>query len=104
MSQDSPAHAIPPAAENFEAPERRYTDAQLARLLELSNSIDCECPNHLAKLVENLVAFELYSKNCENRNEADRQVHAYLYQRTAAARAIMEEALEHLARFEEIEV
>lgn len=87
-----------------EVPPRRYTEEQLARLLEISSEVDCECPNHLAILVSRLVAFEDYSKDCENRNEEDAKVHAYLYRRTAAARAIMEEALEELARFEGIEV
>ena len=88
----------------FEAPQRRYTDEQLARLLEISSAIDCECPNHLAKIVEGLIAFELYSKDCENRNEEDAKIHAMLYRRTSQARAIMEEALEELVVFEKLEV
>ncbi len=31
----------------------RYTREQLGKLMEVSSSIECECPNHLAQLVEN---------------------------------------------------
>jgi len=36
--------------------ERRYDDAQLARLVEVSSALDCECPNHLATIAASLVA------------------------------------------------
>lgn len=98
------ADSLPSPDADFELPPRHYTDAQLARLLEVSSVVECECPNHLAKLVASLVDFETYAADCENRNADDAQVHAYLYQKTAAARAIMEEALYELARFEKIEV
>lgn len=88
----------------FDAPPRRYTDAQLARLLEISSDVDCECPNHVSKIVTGLVDFETYSKNCENRNEEDAHIHAMLYRASARARAIMEEAMAELLDFEKIEV
>ena len=88
----------------FQAPERLYTDEQLAKLLEISSAVDCECPNHLAKLVENLIAFELYSKDCESRNEEDAKIHAMLYQRSAEARAVMEKALKELVIYEKLVV
>lgn len=82
----------------------RYSPEQLGVLLEVSSAVQCECPNHLSQIVSGLQAFEEYSKHCENRNEADRQVHALLYRYTAAARAVMEEALTALVKHEDIEL
>jgi hypothetical protein len=82
----------------------RYTPEQLGVLLEVSSAVQCECPNHLSQIVSSLQAFEEYSKHCENRNEADRQVHAMLYRFTAAARAVMEEALASLVKHENIQL
>jgi hypothetical protein len=82
----------------------RYTPETLGKLLEISSAVQCECPNHLSQLVSSLQAFEEYSKHCENRNEADRQAHAMLYRYTAAARAVMEEALAALVKHEGIQL
>ena len=81
-----------------------YSPEQLGVLLEVSSAVQCECPNHLSQIVSSLQAFEEYSKHCENRNEADRQVHALLYRYTAAARAVMEEALSALVKHENIKL
>ena len=84
--------------------ERRFDDAQLARLLEVSTAIDCECPNHLSSLVTGLVAFEQYSRNCESRDEADAEQHRRLAEGTAEARAAMEQLLAELCEHEGIQV
>jgi hypothetical protein len=81
-----------------------YSPEKLGKLLEVSSAVQCECPNHLSQLVSSLQAFEEYSKHCENRNDADRQVHALLYKYTAAARAVMEEALTELVKHENIQL
>ena len=80
----------------------RFTAQQLAKLSEISTSVDCECPNHLSELVTSLQAFERYSAKCENRNEADAAVHRRLYLATAQARQVMENALEELIKHEQI--
>ena len=73
-------------------------------LFRSASSVRCECPNHLSQIVSSLQAFEEYSKNCENRDDADRQVHALLYRYTAGARAVMEEALDALVKHENIQL
>ena len=85
---------------NFDGPvpPRRFTQQQLAKLVMVSTSIDCECPHHLAQLVSGLSAFEIYSANCANRDEEDAALHAYLHKTTAQARALIEVALEKVAR------
>ncbi len=82
----------------------RYSEAQLGRLAEITSSVECECPNHLAHIVSNLVEFELYSKDCLNKNDQDAHIHAMLYQETSKARGMLQQALETLVKYEKIEV
>ncbi len=85
-------------------PERRFDDAQLARLFEVTSSIDCECPNHISSLVAGLVSFENYSRNCESRDDADAAQHRRLARGTSEARATMEKLLAELCEHEGIHV
>lgn len=82
---------------------RRFNNQQLTRLARASTAIDCECPHHLAQLVGDLTAFEVYSAQCANRDEDDAALHRYLHQTTAQARALIEAALERVADAEGIE-
>ena len=82
---------------------RRFTSRQLSTLAHASTSIDCECPHHLAQLVGDLTAFEIYSAQCANRDDEDAALHRYLHQTTAQARALIESALERVAEAEGIE-
>lgn len=79
---------------------RRFDQKQLATLANISSTIDCECPQHLAQLVGDLHAFEVYSAQCANRDDDDAALHRYLYHSTARARAMIEEALERVAKAE----
>ena len=82
---------------------RRFTQQQLARLASASTAIDCECPHHLAELVRDLSAFEIYSAQCANRDDEDAALHRYLHQTTAEARSLIEVALERVAKAEGLE-
>ena len=81
---------------------RRFTEEQLARLANISSTIDCECPQNLALLVGNLTAFEVYSSQCANRDADDAALHHYLHQTTAEARQLIEGALEKVIAVENI--
>jgi DNA-binding transcriptional MerR regulator len=81
-------------------PQRRWSDLALADFANLSPTIACECPRHVAELLMQLSHFEAYSAECENRNDADAELHAYLRQVAAAARARFEAALEYVALHE----
>ena len=107
--QSAPAAAAPESATAAAKAtavdvERRFDDAQLARLLEVSTALDCECPNHLSSLVTGLVAFEQYSRECESRDEADAAQHRRLAEGTGEARALMEQLLVELCEHEGITV
>ena len=85
-------------------PPRRYDSAALMRIAAASPVVRCECPHHLVQLVSSLVAFENYSRECENRNADDAALHAFLYAATAQARATMEAALARVIEAEGIDV
>lgn len=85
-------------------PARCFSNKQLSELAKLSNTIKCECPKHISDLVRDLVAFEIYSAECENENAEDAALHAYLHATTAQARSMLEEALSHLTRVEGISI
>lgn len=83
---------------------RRYNQQQLAALAATSTAVDCECPQHLAQLVRDLSAFEVYSDQCANRNDDDEALHRYLHHTTSRARALIETALHKVAVAEGIDV
>jgi DNA-binding transcriptional MerR regulator len=88
-----------PIAWDFAGPvaARRFSPQQLANLASAGNDIECECPKHLAQLVSDLSAFEIYSDRCANRDDEDAALHRYLHRTTAAARALVETALKKVA-------
>ncbi len=76
-----------------EIPPRLFSDEQLSRVAALNSAIQCECPQHIGHLISGLYAFEQYSEQCENRNEKDAELHAFLHRATAQCRSQMESAL-----------
>jgi len=85
-------------------PPRRYDNATLMQIAARSSTVRCECPRHLVALVTSLVAFENYSRECENRNPDDAALHAFLLAATARARATLESALARVIEAEGIEL
>lgn len=81
-------------------PPRRWGDAALADFAGLSSTLACECPRHLAQLVQGLAEFEDYSAQCIDLNPQDVALHAHLRQITAQARHTFEQALERVALHE----
>lgn len=92
------------SSRELEISPKRFDPVALGRLQERTSVVDCECPNHLSGLVQSLGAFEDYSKDCEDRSPDDARVHRMLYEKSAVARGLMEEALVELCRFEGIEL
>lgn len=89
---------------NQQAPDRRYSDRALQAAAEMSSSIDCECPHHLAEIIKELLAFETYSSQCQSKDRAGEDLHRHIYLRTAQARAIMEELLQSVLEQEGIDL
>lgn len=82
--------------------KRRYSSEQLAILQEVTSSVKCECPNHLATLTDSLYSFEDYAQACQEENPEDAEIHAMLHQETTKARLILERALDRLCEHEKI--
>ena len=82
-----------PAPASEPVPPPRFSPQELSTLREMSTSIDCECPRHLAALVMQLTAFEQYSENCEDDAPEEAALHAYLARETGRARALVETML-----------
>lgn len=99
---DRVANAATPRDRSGET--ERFTAAELTKIGAISTSIDCECPHHLATVISNLRAFERYSAECANLNEADEAIHEYLYRETVRANQIIENALRQLMAYEDIEL
>lgn len=81
-------------------PPRRYSRADLNALARLSQSVKCECPEHLVELVNKLAAFEAYSRQCESANRSDAALHMMLHGVTAQVRRNMEDILAHVLEHE----
>jgi MerR family transcriptional regulator, light-induced transcriptional regulator len=81
---------------------RRFSDQTLARVAQISTSVLCECPRHVAELISQLASFEQYSQECLHRSVQDAHLHAQLSAISGSARAMFEQALEMVARHEGI--
>lgn len=85
-------------------PAPRISARALARLTRAGPRIRCECPHNLVDILLSLRAFEQYSLECESDHPEDAELHHWLWQRTAHARAIFEEAIERVAAAEGIDL
>lgn len=100
----------PPATDDLDRmiftqiPQRRFSASDLSYLASASSAVKCECPEHLALLIERLAAFEDYSEHCENENSEDAGVHMMLHGVAAHARRALEDALQRVVEFERIEL
>jgi len=82
----------------------RIAPEALARFASSAPSTECECPNHLADLVTALRAFEEYSAQCSHRSVEDAALHNYLWRCAAQSRSLFEDAVEHVASAEGLEL
>ena len=96
----------PPAAFSqmlmHSAAARRYDEAFLQQLSQMPSKVQCECPNHLADLLNKLNAFERYSLECESTNVKDAAMHAMMYSASGHCREFLEEVLRRLMLHEGI--
>lgn len=79
---------------------RRFDDAELAELMRASALLSCECPRHLADIVERIAGFERYSDTCANTSAEDALLHRYLGDVASRAREMFESAMAHFTAVE----
>lgn len=92
------------STQNNEIPARIYSDVDINKAAALSSAIDCECPQHMAEIIKCLVDFEVYSSQCLTQDQASADMHRFIYQRTAQARAIMEDLMQAVLQQEGIDL
>ena len=85
-------------------PQRKYSDATLAKVAAISSNVLCECPRHVAEIIAQLASFEQYTHECLNKSTEDAHLHAHLSSVSGSARALFESALEMVAKHEGIEL
>jgi len=104
LQLNSAAAAPLEALQRQPIPARRFSAQAIARLAAMSPKLQCECPNHIAQLVQDISAFEQYSLECEESDPQERALHARLRSIAAHARALFEEAMANVAAHEGIEL
>jgi hypothetical protein len=85
-------------------PKRKYSDAALQKISQISTDVLCECPRHVADIIGLLCHFEQYSQECLGKNAEDAHLHAQLNAVAGSARALFEQAMEALAQHENIDL
>jgi DNA-binding transcriptional MerR regulator len=88
------------AATSAEPQAPRLSPEALALAARSTSRVLCECPRHLAELVQLLGDFEDYSGQCAVDSPADRQLHDDLGAAARHARGAFEQALRRLAAAE----
>jgi DNA-binding NarL/FixJ family response regulator len=99
-----PRKASQPVVPDTPPPADIFKQEELARLQEIQSAVDCECPNHVSDVIIALKGFEEYSKQCENKDDADARMHEFLWRAAGHSRALMEHAMKELCRFEGIDL
>ncbi len=98
------ANATIATTSNNDIREKLFSGKQLARIAAMSPSIQCECPNHIARLLLEISAFERYCAQCEDSDPKERALHEHLGRVTAQARGLFEDALVAVAEADGIDL
>jgi hypothetical protein len=86
--------------ESARYPAHRFTQKQLEKISALPSAVECECPHHLAELLQGLKAFEHYSGECISKDDDDSALHGKIQRNTAHARYQLEILLEEVLEAE----
>jgi DNA-binding transcriptional MerR regulator len=90
------------ARANLPNVSRRFSARDLEIIRSHKSTVSCECPSHLAQIVEQLASFEQYSRECLSVNPKDKALHAMLTQVSLQALLMFERALEDVMSHEKI--
>ena len=84
--------------------ESLFSRKVLERLVNLSPSLECECPNHIAKILIEVTAFEDYCWSCKDSDPHQKALHELLGSLSGQARMKFEEALFRVADADGIDI
>jgi MerR family transcriptional regulator, light-induced transcriptional regulator len=83
---------------------RKFSEQTLVRVAGMASNVLCECPKHVAELINQLTSFEHYSQQCLSKSPQDTALHTYLSEVSGTARNLFEQALERVAAHEGIDL
>lgn len=83
---------------------RRFTPQALEFISRIESNIGCECPRHIAQMVEQLASFEQYSLECLSLNPKDQHVHKMLTHVASQTLSQFEHALQEVIMHEKIQI
>ena len=89
------------ATDDTSAPPR-FSHESLAAMALAAPGARCQCQRNLVDIVLSLCALEEYLAGCESPTPADVELHKFLWSKVGAARSTIEDAIEHLAAVEGI--
>jgi hypothetical protein len=84
--------------------QQRFSTEELARVAALTPALQCECPNHIAKLLMDIASFEKYSIECSTADPEAQALHNKLGDISAQARMLFEDALIAVASADNIQL
>lgn len=82
----------------------RLSRESLARMAVANPNASCGCQKNLVDVVLSLRALEEYLSGCESRSPDDEALHRALWRKVGEARSNIEDAIEHFAAVEGIEL
>jgi DNA-binding transcriptional MerR regulator len=82
----------------------RLSRESLAKMAVANPNASCGCQKNLVDVVLSLLALEEYLGGCENRSPDDEALHRALARKVGEARSSIEDAIEHFAAVEGIEL
>lgn len=92
----------PGSNDDAPAPPPRFSHESLASMALTSPGASCECQRNLVDIVLSLCALEDYLAGCESPTPEDVELHKVLWSKVGAARSTIEDAIEHFAAVEGI--
>lgn len=108
IQSDRRAPLQPPAddaaALELDPPPPRLSRESLARMSIAHPRASCGCQKNLVDVALSLRALEDYLNGCESRSVEDEALHRTLWRKVGVARSSIEEAIEHFAGVEGIEL
>ena len=89
---------------NYAVKERIFSNDALSYFAQIDNPLLCECPKHLAQIIEQIASFEQYSFHCLSASPQDKALHASLHQVSSICRSMFEQSLLQVVKHEGLEL
>jgi DNA-binding transcriptional MerR regulator len=81
-----------------------FSMEELAKLMNIKPSLDCECPNHLASILHELTHFAQYSLECSISNDTDAELHQDIFNHVQSSQRSVLAALQAVVQAEHLDI